>query len=218
MNTCKRISLLLLALLLAFCFTACQPEEQEPETPTLPDELVTLRENVTLLAHNSASALSRNSFSTAYMNMLNSGEGRNYKEYANIKATLDQMQLEYGAYQIYILTDLDDDLTSLEVTAASNTAGSAPAGEWLEPHKVDYAVTQAQLGTATGDMFARQWEDGTLTWTAYAPIYDLSGSIVAVLAVEFPSEAIANHPTWNRMNDQWNGITEPPAEEEVPSE
>ncbi|MBE6037181.1 MAG: hypothetical protein E7223_06205 [Clostridiales bacterium] len=212
MKKMHRTLLLLLALVMALTFTACQPQEpDEPEVPTLPDALVTLRENVTLLAGNAASSLSRNSFSTSYMNLLNSGEGREYKEYANIKATLDQLVLEYGAYQIYMLTDLDDDLTALEVTAASNTAGSAPVGEWLELHKVDYAISQAQLGTPAGDMFARQWDDGILTWTAYAPIYDLSGSIIAVLAVEFPSDVIAEYPTWNRMSDQWNGVTEPPA-------
>lgn len=220
----KKTALLILLLVFCLAFTACgkekkDPEPVVPEVPVLPEELALFRDNVTLIAANEAENLSGSSFVTAFSDMLSSGSGTSYKEYANLKATLDQLSLTYGAFQTYVLTDMDDDITSLEVAVASNTNGGAPICTWMEHHKAEYALLQASSGKATGDMFARTWskaaEDGTdvLTWTAYAPLLDANGQVVAILAFEYPKpDFLKDYPEWNRMSSVWNGVIEPAGE------
>jgi len=216
------IAVLLLAAVLAF--TGCtKPADPEPtsdppesESPVLPDELAVLRDNLTLLASNEAGKLSGSAFATTLLDMLRSGSGTAYKEYPNLKATLDQLALTYGAYQVYILTDLDDDLTSYETCVASNTNGGAPVCVYAEHHRAEYALNLAMGGTAAADLFARTWKaaakDGSdvLTWTAYAPLFDENGAAIAILGFEYPkTELLSAYPEWNRMNDAWNGVIEP---------
>ena len=227
-NDNRMMRLLAVLLALALLFTGCtkpQPEPNEPKepdppikpaAPVLPDELAVLRDNLTLLVSNEASRLSGSAFVTTFLDMLRSGSGTSYKEYGNLKATLDQLALTYGAYQVYVLTDLDDDLTSYEVAVASNTNGGQPICLWAEHHRAEYALNLAMNGTSAADMFARTWKgaaaDGSdiLTWTAFAPLFDADESIAAILAFEYPKTALlADHPEWNRMNAAWNGVTEP---------
>ncbi len=230
-NRMSRLLLLSLAILLAavFAFAGCtktkpepasndpkEPDVVEPAAPVLPDELAVLRDNLTLLCSNEASRLSGTAFVTAVLDTIRSGSGDSYKEYPNLKATLDQLALNYGAYQTYVLTDLDDDITSYEVTVASNTNGGAPVCVYAEHHKAEYALNRAMNGTAAADMFARTWKgaaaDGSdiLTWTAYAPLFDADGTVQAILAFEYPkTDLLADFPEWNRMNAAWNGVVEP---------
>ena len=226
-NPARRAALLLpvLCLLLAVLFSGCArqetdpPEPSVPEAPVLPAELSVLRENLTLLATNEAAKLSANDFSASFLDMIRSGSGPSYKEYEMLRATLNQLALTYSAYQVYLLTDLDDDLTSLEVAVASNANGGAPICTWEEHHKAEYALIQAYNGSAAADMFARTWnadsETPILTWTAYAPVLDANGSVACILAFEYPlTQLLTAYPEWNRMNDAWNGVIDPPEENE----
>ncbi|MBR5742135.1 MAG: hypothetical protein IKX91_06210, partial [Firmicutes bacterium] len=102
-NRILRFIAILLAVLLLFagCTKPAEPKEPdppvEPAAPVLPDELVVLRNNLTLLCSNEASRLSGTAFVTAFLDMLRSGSETSYKEYPNLKATLDQLALNYGA-------------------------------------------------------------------------------------------------------------------------
>ncbi len=223
-NRILRLFAVLLTVLFLFagCTKPAEPQPDppappdEPSAPVLPDELAVLRDNLTLLVSNEAARLSGSAFVTGVLDTVRSGSGVSFKEYPNLKATLDQLALNYSAYQLYVLTDLDDDLTAFEVTVASNTYGQPPVCLYAEHHRAEYALNSAWSGTAAADLFARTWKgaasDGSdiLTWTAYAPLYDADGTVAAILAFEYPkTELLAGFPEWNRMDSAWNGVTEP---------
>ena len=115
----------------------------------------------------------------------------------------------YDAYQVYLLTDTDDDLASLEVIASSLSLNGGALCAWGDHHKSEYPLDMAYTKqTASADMFARKWDD-TYTWTSYAPLIAGNNTIACILAIEYPIEGIKVDDCWNRMSDSWNGVLSP---------
>jgi len=110
-GTLKKWLTILLTLTLIFTFAACgnagDAENAESDPVEVPEEVQAIMDKTTELAANYALQLD-GEWADLYAECLESGEGRDFAGYADLKATLDQMRLECGAYYVYILTDMDE--------------------------------------------------------------------------------------------------------------
>lgn len=199
--------LLLVLSLSLFAFAGCGGEDDNggfylPDDPEeIPDEVQAVMDNVTSIAANYALQLD-GEWADEYAALLDSGEGTDYPEFDNLKATLDQFRIESGAYYVYMLTDMDPDDEYFEITVD----GSEDPDEWMLQYPVEGQFYEAQNGEPCAALSA--WDDDVddPVWSAFAPVYNSDGNVVGILGVDYPAPEILDFPRWNRDSDEWNGM------------
>lgn len=154
-----------------------------------------------------------------YVALLDSGEARDYEGYDALKTELDTIREECGATYVYVLTPAAKDGKTPDPAGdygkdgifLITVDGSDDPDDWCLDYGWEIQFTEAWEGTPAAARSA--WDDGdnTYCWSAFAPIYDSEGTVVAILGIDYPcDEVIAAHPEWNRDagDDVWNGFEE----------
>jgi hypothetical protein len=141
-----------------------------------------------------------------HVELVASGEGRDFAGYEQHLATLQTMRRQTKARYIYILYTNDADASAYILTVDGST-DPEPFGDLYE---VTPQMQAAWEGTASADLSAWDDDKNDLCWTAYAPIYDGNSEIVAILGIDLAAPAILNYPEWNRDHRRWNGLVSLP--------
>lgn len=213
----RRLGIFLALILVLSMFAACSESDDDPagdgETPIttvpdIPEDIQTVIDSVTGLAANYALDLDKE-FADKYKALLDSGQGKEHPDYANLKATLDQFRAESGARYVYLLTDMDPNDNFFEITID----GSEEPDDWLAQYEIENQFLAAQGGLPAAAMSAWEDSDGTPIWSAFAPIRTSDDKIVAILGIDYPAPIVSEYPEWNRDSDKWNG-----AEYQLPAE
>lgn len=202
----QKWSVLFLSVLLILALTALSgcgggSEPPENEGAEIPAEVQAIMDSTTELAANYAMELN-GEWADLYAACLESGEGREFSGYEDLKATLDQFRIESGAYYIYMLTDMDPSDDFFEITVD----GSEEPDDWMVQYETEGQFIVAQGGQPKASLSA--WDNGENdpVWSAFAPVYDSAGKVVGILGVDYPAPEILDFPEWNRDSDQWNGM------------
>lgn len=201
-----KIPVILLTIIIVFTIlTACgnvdEAEDSGNEPVEIPDAVQGIMKKTADLAASYALQLD-GEWADEYAACLESGEGRDYEKYDDLKATLDQIRLECGAYYVYILTDFNEDDGYFELTVD----GSPEEDEWMTKYETEGQFLKASDGYPCSSLLA--WDNGTNdpVWSAFAPVYDSAGNVVGILGIDYPAPEIIDYPEWNRDSAEWNGM------------
>jgi hypothetical protein len=127
------------------------------------------------------------------------------EDYLALKATLDGIRTDSGAYYVYMMIPNADNDFLITVD------GSEEPDDFLTNYGWEVQFTEAMEGEPAT---ARSgWDDDVPVWSGFAPVYNSNGEVIGILGVDFPSPEIEDYPEWNRDREEWNG-----AEDELPSE
>ena len=112
---------------------------------------------------------------------------RDSQAYADFVAILQQIRDANQATYVYTLIKTSDEMTNLIVDAAE--------GEEADPFGTEYEM-EPQFKTAfagTPDYAEHTWDDDTYGTqkSAFAPIHNSQGEIVAILGVDYPAPELA---------------------------
>ncbi len=202
--------LVLMLVLVLFAFVGCGGADNGDgvedngggsDAVEMPPEVEAVIDKVTALAADYALLLN-GEWADLYDEMLISGEGPDFAEFDNLKATLDQFRIESGAYYVYVLTDMDPHDDFFEITVD----GSEDPDDFMYQYEVEGQFFVAQNGEPCAALSA--WDDDVddPVWSAFAPIYNSDGNVVGILGIDYPAPEILDFPEWNRDSDVWNGM------------
>lgn len=181
----------------------------------VPDEVLAVVEKAMGIAEKSAADLTPE-WGDQYKALIESGEGRDYKDYDKIKGTLDDILKSSGATYVYTLAPVKDGKPSLDGQTGEGApfmitvdAGDDP-DDWATEYEWELQFTEAWDGAtaAARSAWADNDEGTELCWSAFAPVKDSDGNVVCLLGVDYPANEILNFPEWNRDAPEWNGIEE----------
>lgn len=186
-------------------YVGTQPSASEAAI-TVPDEIQAVKDKVIKIASDGAVSLSGD-WGDQHAAMMAAGEARAYKDFASMKAALDKIRIDSGARYVYaLIPETADNPKNFLITVD----GSAEPDEWKAPYETEIQFIEAMAGTPAAARSA--WGDGEEgadpCWSAFAPIQDSKGNIVAILGVDFPAPEIEKFPEWNRDKAEWNGVKE----------
>lgn len=202
----------IISLIMAFSLTACgdndNSESEEKVDAAIPDE----------------TTVSADDWADKYAAMIKSGEARDYADYDEMKAVLDEIIEECGATYVYALTPGTDgkpDINGEYKKGASyliTVDGGDDPDDWAEDYGWEVQFTEAWEGDASSARSAWNDSDELQCWSAFAPVYDSEGTVVCILGIDYPcSDVIKKYPEWNRDAKEWNGY-EDEIDEEIPTE
>lgn len=180
----KHTKLLTIILILAmvFSFAACGGSDDEA-------------------AEEPATAL----WSDEYVAMMESGEQRDYVNYDSLLQPLKDYQSETGSKYIYCVAPVDPD--NLDGDYELTIDASEVPDDWGTNYGFEIQFKEAAEGEVAAARSA--WEDndeGTeWCWSAFAPVKDEDGTVVAIVGIDYPAPIIADYPEWDRDSDEWNG-------------
>ncbi|MBP3384585.1 MAG: hypothetical protein J6M22_03865 [Firmicutes bacterium] len=184
----SKVLVVLLALVLVFSMTACGGDDAE------------------------------STWGDRYAAVLDSGEARDHADYQALADELIQIRDECGATYVYVMTPADADGNpsadgdySKDGTFLLTAEGSEDPDDWATDYGWEIQFTEAWEGTpaAARSAWSEDDEGTTGCWSAFAPIYDSEGTVVAILGIDYPADdIIVNYPEWDRYNDNWNGYEE----------
>lgn len=200
----RLFGLILSVLLVLTAFAGCGgsqdakiPEEGGAEIPA---EVKAVMDKVTELASGYASQLDGD-FGDKHAALMASGQGRDYVEYDSMKAILDGFREECGAYYVYCFVDMDPEDDYFEITVD----GSVEPDDWLNQYEVESQFIAAMEGTPSPAPSAWNNDVDDPVWSAFAPIHDSEGNIVAILGIDYPAPEILDFPEWNRDSEEFKG-------------
>ncbi len=159
----------------------------------IPAEVKGVMDKVTNLAVKYAKQLD-GEFGDQHVLLMQSQKGWDYEGYDKLKSKLDGFRTESGAYYVYCLVDLDPYDGHFEITVD----GSAEPDDWLNQYEVEGQFLLAMNGTAAPAPTAWDNDVDDLVWSAFAPIHNSEGNVVAILGIDFPAPEILKYPEWNR--------------------
>ena len=147
-----------------------------------------------------------------YVALLDSGEARDFEGYDAMQAELAGIAEEIGATYVYALTPGTDGVPDIAGASGEDGAylitvdGCDDPDDWATDYGWEVQFTEAWEGTPAAARSA--WDDGgAYCWSAFAPIYDSEGTVVALLGIDYPcDEVVAEYPEWNRDGDVFNGF------------
>lgn len=185
-------------------------------TGEVPVAVSDMRQLVTDYAAKYAAKLSgQATWADNYVALLASGEARDYAEYDALKAKLDDIRVATGATYVYVLTPAASDGTTPDETGVATEEGaflitvdgSEDPDDWAVDYGWEVQFTEAWEGTPAAARSAWNDSDDLQCWSAFAPVYASSGSVVAILGFDYPCTDVAQaHPEWNRDAAEWNGF------------
>ena len=167
----------------------------------MPAQVRAVRDRVTALAGQHARRLD-GEWGDMHAAMMASGEKEGHEHFARMTAALDEIRRSSGARYVYAFYPAgpvhnSEFFITVDGSAEPDDFGTA----W--PFEIQYL--EAWNGRAAAARSA--WEDGSsFCWTAFAPIHNSQGNVVALLGIDYPAPIIASFPAWNRDSEHWNGL------------
>lgn len=184
-------------------------------TGDVPQDVADMRELVTLYAAKYAKILSgQATWADEYVALLASGEARDYAGYEDLRAVLEDITEATGTTYCYVLTPANGQGEPDE-TAAFDETGEflitvdpcEDPDDWAENYGWEVQFTEAWEGTPAAARSAWNDSEDLQCWSAFAPVYSTSGSVVAILGFDYPCTEVAQaNPEWNRDAAEWNGF------------
>jgi len=95
---------------------------------------------------------------------------------------------------VYCLVDLDPSDGYFEITVD----GSEEPDDWLNQYDVEGQFILAMNGTPAAAPTAWDNDVDDPVWSAFAPVHNSEGKVVAILGIDFPAPEILKYPEWNR--------------------
>ena len=170
----------------------------------VPDEVQEVKETVTGLAEKYGKQLD-GEWGDLHAALIESEEGEDFESFETMKAVLDEIRIESGAYYFYAFYPSGDPASSDYYITVD---GSEDPDEYGALYHWEIQFTEAWNGTPAPARSAWDNGDDDPVWSAFAPIHDSDGNVVAILGIDFPAPSILEYPEWNRDSEVWNGITE----------
>ena len=183
-------------------------------TGEVPTDVADMRQLVTDYATKYAAKLSGTpTWADQYTALLESGEARDYADYDAMKAELDDIRIATGATYVYVLTPGTDGTPDIAGESGEDGAflitvdGSEDPDDWAVDYGWEKQFTEAWEGEPAAARSAWEESDTTGCWSAFAPVYNSEGTVVALLGFDFPADKIiTDYPEWDRDSDKWNGF------------
>lgn len=212
----SKLALLSLCLMLVVgAFSACGEKDKDADKgDNVPKEVQEVKDKVTDVADKHAKKLDGD-FGDKYKALLKDGDNRDMTSHKELEKELQKIREESGGKYVYLLNPTKDDKPSLDGNTkdgkfAITVDGSEEPDAWGTAYDWEPQFLEAWEGEPAAARSA--WSDndeGTeLCWSAFAPIHDSDGNVVAILGVDYPANEILDFPEWNRDAAEWNGITE----------
>lgn len=207
----RKLLIAIMALVMAFGLAACGGAEEE--AITVPDEVKAVRAEVEGYAADYAQQLTDDGWGDKYVDLLASGEARDYAEYNDIMQVLWDAREECGATYIYALTPLVDGEITYDVEDTSaceyfaiTVDGCEEPDDWGVEYEWEIQFTEAWEGAAASARSAWDNYGDGYCWSAFAPVYDSEGNVVCILGIDYPcDDLIADFPEWNRDGEEFCG-------------
>lgn len=143
-----------------------------------------------------------------YAKCVASGEKDGYANYDALMQPMRDFQTAEGAQYIYTVIPAEEG--ALDGSYLLAVDASEEPEEW----GIDYGFEIQFKEAAEGEVAAARsaWQDndeGTAwCWSAFAPVKDADGNVVAIVGIDYPAELMKDFPEWDRDNDKWNGYEE----------
>lgn len=161
------------------------------------------------------------SWGERYFQLLNSNEESKNKYYEELRKELSDIRVESKATYVYVLMPIKDSKASIDGDVEGaymlTIDGSEVTEDWGVTYDYEVQFKEAWLGEISAARSA--WTDGdSFNWSAFAPIYNKEGKVVAILGVDYPAKDVIDlYPEWNRDGDKWNGYKDE-IKEAIPAE
>jgi len=157
----------------------------------LPDELQAVANKALDIATNCAKQLD-GAWGDWHAAMIESGKKDAYDDYTNKRAVLNGFVKQSDAKYVYTLYPAGDAESSAYYLS---TDGSEVLDEYGTQYEWEAEFTTAFKGTPVAASEAwKDDKDGSILISAYAPVHDTKGNVVAVLGVDYPAPEAAKYP------------------------
>ena len=200
----KRLTLLM-ALLMVFAFLpGCGGGDEEELV--VPAEIQALADQAMKIAQHYALEL-EGPWGDMHVELIDSGLGEDYTHFEEMREVLNGFIEDSGAKYVYAMYPLD--ITDSSAPFFITVDGSHDPDDYGAEYELELPFIKAWYGIAASSSYA--WEDiweGSYCWSAYAPIHDSDGEIVAILGVDCYAPEIEDFPEWNIDSDEWNELEE----------
>lgn len=188
-------------LLIAVFLPGCGGGGGSDSAVEIPDEIQGLMDTTTDLAVSCAKQLD-GEWGDLHSDMMASGLESAYPDFEDMRAKLADLIAESGADYIYALYPSDPG--DLEADFFITVDGSDDPDDFGEMYEAELGMaTSWQAGLAKTSSYGWSDENG-FHWSAYAPIHNSDGEVVAVLGLDYPAPIIADMPEWDVDSDSWN--------------
>ena len=198
---CKLLVILLSVLLITVFLPGCGGGGDDGGEFVIPDEIQELMDVSVELAIDSAKQLD-GAWGDMHVAMMESGEEDGYADFETMRAKLVELIEATGADYIYAMYPSDAD--DLEADFFITVDGSEDADDFGTMYEAELGMVMSwQRGIAKTTTYA--WgDDNGFHWSAFAPIHNSDGDVVAVLGLDYPAPYVENHPEWDYDSDDWN--------------
>jgi|GEM_PF-1634848 len=167
----------------------------------IPDEIQQLMDTSVSLATECAKQLD-GEWGDMHADMIASGDKDGYAGFDDMRAKLSDMITSSGADYIYALYPTDP--SDVEANFYITVDGSAEPDDYGVEYEAELGMVLSwQSGIPKTSSYG--WgDDNGYHWSAYAPIHNSAGDVVAVLGLDYPAPIIADMPEWDVDSDSWN--------------
>lgn len=185
---------------MALSFTACgnTPAEEETQKIEVPEQVQEVRDAAMKAAQDTAKELEgywgdRVANLTLYYF---DDTVKNVYEYTALQADLTAHVEKTGAVEMYVLVPNEEGTFRVTIDTAEKS--------WLMEMSENPVYKEAFVsGLIASERSGRKADSGYL-WTAYSPLYNQSGELYGILAVDYPADILAEYPEWDRTSESWN--------------
>jgi hypothetical protein len=196
----KRFKMLAMLLSLMLVFALLPGCGGGDEEFVIPDEIQELMDVSEELAIKYAKMLD-GEWGDMHEAMMQSGQEDGYADFDEMRDILAELLAESGANYLYALypTDPDDVWADFMITVDA----SDDPDEFGVEYEAELGMVRSwNQGLAKTSPYA--WEDDNgYHWSAYAPIHDSNGDVVAVLGLDYPADIVEELTEWNYDSDDW---------------
>ena len=169
----------------------------------VPAEIQAVIDEVIALAHSFAVQLD-GAWGDLHVALMESGEEAEFESFEEMKAVLDGFRVESGAYYVYAFYPSGDPASSAYIITVD---GSEDPDEFGTEYDFEIQFIEAWSGTPAAARSS--WNnDGPEdpVWSAFAPVHDSEGNVVALVGVDYPAPVVVDFQEWSRDSEEWNGI------------
>ena len=174
----KLFALIMTLLLAAALFAGCGGGEDDD----MPAELQEIADNAVSYVADRAILLD-GEWGDLHSALIESEEGEDFEEYEYMRGILNSFVLQSGLDYLYALYP-----TGVPVVAPYmlTVDGSMAPDEYGEEYEWEEGFTEAWHGEAAAADYLWETADGWYALSAYAPIHDSEGEVVAILGIDYP--------------------------------